>query len=150
MAREKTTIESMRPEDIPGVLELEKKTLSAWSEEHLKDELKQPTGFQFVVRSKTTERILAVLFGRIVADEAEILKVSVTEFARNKGVGKQLLDFAVSYIGTRGVKNCYLELRASNEAARRLYEKRGFITVGTRRNYYKRPVEDAILMQFEL
>jgi len=140
----------MRPEDISGILDLEKKALSSWSEEHLKEELQQPTGFQLVVRSKTTERILAVLFGRIVADEAEILKLSVTEFARNKGVGYQLLDFAVKYISSRGVKNCYLELRASNEVARSLYEKRGFIRVGIRRNYYDGPVEDAILMQFEL
>ena len=140
----------MRPEDISGVLGLDKKALSSWSEEHLKEELQQPAGFQLVVRSKTTERILAVLFGRIVADEAEILKLSVTEFARNKGVGYQLLDFAVKYISSRGVKNCYLELRASNEVARSLYEKRGFIRVGIRRNYYDGPVEDAILMQFEL
>ena len=140
----------MRSEDIAKVLELEMKTFSAWSEDHLKDELQQPTGFQFVVSNKTTERILAVLFGRIVADEAEILKLSVAEFVRNKGVGYQLLDFAVNYCSTRGVKNCFLELRASNEVARRLYEKRGFVTVGTRRDYYDGPVEDAILMQFEL
>ena len=140
----------MQAGDIAKVLALEKKTLTAWSEEHLKDELQQSTGFQFVVSNKKTDRIMAVLFGRIVVDEAEILKLSVAEFARNKGIGYHLLDFSVKYCSKRGVKNCFLELRASNEIARRLYEKRGFITVGTRRNYYNSPVEDAILMQFEL
>ena len=150
MAREKLTIAPMQLEDIEKVRELEKKTLSAWSKDHLKDELQQPTGFQFVVSNKKTERILAVIFGRIVVDEAEILKLSVAEFARNRGLGYQLLDFSVKYCSTRGVKNCFLELRASNEVAQRLYEKRGFVTVGTRKDYYEGPVEDAILMQIGL
>lgn len=150
MAREKLTIAPMQLEDIEKVRELEKKTLSAWSKDHLKDELQQPTGFQFVVSNKKTERILAVIFGRIVVDEAEILKLSVAEFARNRGLGFQLLDFSVKYCSTRGVKNCFLELRASNEVAQRLYEKRGFVTVGTRKDYYEGPVEDAILMQLGL
>ena len=150
MAREKLTIAPMQLEDIEKVRELEKKTLSAWSKDHLKDELQQPTGFQFVVSNKKTERILAVIFGRIVVDEAEILKLSVAEFARNRGLGYQLLDFSVKYCGTRGVKNCFLELRASNEVAQRLYEKWGFVTVGTRKDYYEGPVEDAILMQLGL
>ena len=150
MALEKLAIAPMQLEDIEKVRELEKKTLSAWSKDHLKDELQQPTGFQFVVSNKKTERILAVIFGRIVVDEAEILKLSVAEFARNRGLGFQLLDFSVKYCSTRGVKNCFLELRASNEVAQRLYEKRGFVTGGTRKDYYEGPVEDAILMQLGL
>ena len=140
----------MQLEDIAKVRELEMKTLSAWSEDHLRDELQQPAGFQFVVSSKTREKILAVIFGRIVVDEAEILKLSVAEFARNRGLGYQLLDFSVKYCSTRGVKNCFLELRASNEIAQHIYEKRGFIKVGSRKDYYEGPVEDAILMQIEL
>ena len=150
MSREKLIIQPMQTRDIPEVLRLENDTLSAWSEDHLKDEIQQPTGFQFVVSNKETDGVLGVLFGRIIADEAEVLKLNVAEFERNKGVGYHLFSFAVNYCSTKGVKNCFLELRASNEIARRLYEKRGFITVGTRENYYNEPVEDAILMQFEL
>ena len=150
MVRKKLVIAPMRSGDIPEILELEKKAPSAWNEDHFRDELQQPAGFQLVARNEATERIMAVLFGRIVADEAEILKLGVAEFARNKGVRCQLLDFAVNYSSTRGVQNCFLELRASNEAARLLYEKRGFVVVGTRKDYYKEPVEDAILMRLEL
>jgi len=150
VAREKLTIAPMQLEDIEKVRELERTTLSAWSKGHLKDELQQPTGFQFVVSNKKTERILAVIFGRIVVDEAEILKLSVAEFARNRGLGYQLLNFSVKYCSTRGVKNCFLELRASNEVAQRLYKKRGFVTVGSHKDYYEGPAEDAILMQIGL
>jgi len=137
----------MRVEDIADILELETGGLSAWSQEQLEDELLQQTGFQFVARSEGATNIQAVLCGRIIADEAEILKLSVAENARRKGVGFLLLDFVLRFYSEKGVKNCFLELRSSNIAARKLYEKKGFIKVGSRRNYYDDPVEDAILMQ---
>jgi ribosomal-protein-alanine N-acetyltransferase len=65
-------------------------------------------------------------------------------------VGFQLLDFALDYCRAKGVRNCFLELRASNTAARNLYAKRGFFRVGARKDYYEKPVEDAILMQLAL
>jgi ribosomal-protein-alanine N-acetyltransferase len=149
-ALERLSIEPMQPGDISQVLELEKFFPSPWSEDHIRDELNQQTGFQFVVRRKATGSIIAAIFGRIVSDESEILKISVADYARNKGLGFQLLDFAVNYCSRKGAKNCFLELRNSNVAARHLYEKRGFSKVGTREKYYSEPVEDGILMQLEL
>ena len=140
----------MRKADIPEVLALERNTLNAWSLEHLKDELRQPAGFQFVVRQEATEEVLAYICGRLAADEAEILKLNVLKNARQKGFGYKLLDFALNYCREKGARNCFLELRASNIAAKNLYEKKGFFRIGTRRNYYDSPVEDAIVMQLEL
>lgn len=140
----------MQLEDIPAVLELEAGTLSAWSRKQLKSELEQPTGFQFVARQGGSERILAFLCGRLVADEAEILKLNVADFARRKGLGTRLLDFALDFFKGKGAKTCFLELRASNQDAGKLYKKRGFTVTGRRWNYYGQPVEDAILMQLRL
>jgi len=140
----------MQAGDIPAILELEAGSLSAWNRKQLEEELKQGSGFQFVVRNDVSGKVLAFLCGRIMADEAEILKLSVAADVRRKGLGRQLLDFALDYCGTKGVKNCFLELRASNAAAGKLYEKRGFIRVGSRKDYYNDPVEDAILLQLEL
>ena len=123
----------MQAGDIPAILELEAGSLSAWNRKQLEEELKQASGFQFVVRNDVSGKVLAFLCGRIMADEAEILKLSVAADVRRKGLGRQLLDFALDYCGTKGVKNCFLELRASNAAAGKLYEKRGFIRVGSRR-----------------
>jgi len=137
----------MQPEDLPEILTLEADALSAWNRDQLEAELEQPTGFQFVVRRKGTDRIIAFLCGRVMADEAEILKLSVAQSERRKGVGRQLLDFVVKFYSEKGVKNCFLELRASNTAARNLYEKEGFSIIGKRNNYYMEPAEDAILMK---
>ena len=140
----------MHSRDIPHILKLEAGTLSAWSKPHLEDELRQRTGFQFVVRSRTSGKIRAVLCGRLVADEAEILKLSVAADARRQGVGLQLMNFVLNYCSARGARNCFLELRASNTAARNLYIKRGFFILGFRKNYYDKPLEDAVLMQLTL
>ena len=140
-------IAPMRPEDIPDILELEKDVAGAWSEEHLADELQQPTGFQYVVRNESNGKMLAVLCGRLIADEGEILKLTVLKNERRKGVGQYLLDFVLDYCRKRGAQNCFLELRASNTAARKLYEKTGFFIAGNRKGYYENPREDALLMQ---
>ena len=138
------------PEDIPAVMALEKDSLSAWNRKHLESELKQPAGFQFVARFAFSENILAVLLGRIVADEGEILKLAVSQEARQKDFGTQLLNHGLNYCRRHGVERCYLELRTSNTAAKGLYEKCGFSVVGTRKAYYDAPKEDAVLMQREL
>ena len=140
-------IAPMRPSDIPEILELEEDVPGAWSKEHLEDELLQPTGFQFVVCNESSGKMLAVLCGRVMADEAEILKLTVVKNERGKGVGQFLLNFVLGYCRKRGVQNCFLELRASNTAARRLYEKSCFFIAGTRKGYYENPREDALLMQ---
>ena len=150
MGHDKLSILPMQAGDIPAILELAAGSLSAWNRKQLEEELKQGSGFQFVVRNDVSGKVLAFLCGRIMADEAEILKLSVAADVRRKGLGRQLLDFALDYCGTKGVKNCFLELRASNAAAGKLYEKRGFIRVGSRKDYYNDPVEDAILLQLEL
>jgi ribosomal-protein-alanine N-acetyltransferase len=129
---------------------MEKGSLAAWSKKHLEDELKQPAGFQFAARAAFSEKILAVLCGRIMADEGEILKVAVSQTVRHMGIGRLLLNYGLDYCRQQGVKRCYLELRASNSTARELYEKCGFSVVGTRKGYYVSPREDAVLMQREV
>ena len=144
------SIAAMQVKDIGGVLALEKGSLSAWSKEHLEDELRQAAGFQFVARDALSEKLLGVLCGRIAADEGEILKLAVEGSARRTGIATELLHYGLDYCRQQGVKHGYLELRATNAAARKLYEKCGFVEAGKRKGYYDAPREDAILMQLEL
>jgi ribosomal-protein-alanine N-acetyltransferase len=75
--------------------------------------------------------------------EAEILNLAVAPALRRQGVGRQLLDaFLASHPG-----NVFLEVRESNQPARRFYERLGFELVTKRLRYYNDPVESAIVMK---
>lgn len=84
-----------------------------------------------------------------VCRESDILTVAVESAFRKNGVGKALLS--ALFDALQGQSDAlFLEVRASNDAARKLYLACGFSEIGTRRNYYKLPTEDAILYKKDL
>ncbi len=91
---------------------------------------------------------LLVLSG--VADEVSLDTVCVTPFLRGKGLGERLLRAALLLAKAHGYGVMQLEVRPSNQAARRLYAKQGFEEVGRRKGYYNNPMEDALLMDLKL
>ena len=81
-----------------------------------------------------------------VLDEGILTSVAVKEKYRNKGIAKKLMDSFIDEAKNRNIAFINLEVRASNAPAIALYEKYGFEKVGTRKNYYSKPTEDALLM----
>lgn len=73
---------------------------------------------------------------RVVADEAEILTLAVRPQARRQGVATRLVEAAAARAAGRGANRLFLEVAETNEAARGLYGRCGFETVGRRRGYY--------------
>lgn len=86
----------------------------------------------------------------MAADEAELADLAVAEEFRGQGLGTGLIHAFAREAGVRGARGMYLEVRASNADAQRLYERLGFTVVGRRTGYYRRPREDAIAMGVEL
>lgn len=82
-----------------------------------------------------------------VADEGEIANLAVLPGWRGLGIGGRLLDDALAAADAASCERLFLEVRASNAAARSLYAARGFQPVGRRRGYYTRPPEDAVVMR---
>jgi ribosomal-protein-alanine N-acetyltransferase len=81
------------------------------------------------------------------ADEGEIANLAVAPSGWGSGTGRRLLNAALAEALARGAAAVYLEVRDSNDRARRLYHSSGFEEVGRRRRYYRRPVEDAIVLR---
>lgn len=81
-----------------------------------------------------------------VGDEGEIATLAVDESVRGQGVGAQILQALCLWCATRGADTVFLEVRPSNQSARRLYQKFGFEDVGLRKGYYDNG-EDAIIMK---
>ena len=85
-----------------------------------------------------------------VTDESELLNLAVEENYRNKGFAAALMDRAEKEAIDAGADVMYLEVRESNAAASNLYKKIGFSEIGRRKKYYRRPTEDAVIMEKKL
>lgn len=126
-----------------GQIELEA-GVSRWGERALRQEASRP-GVVFLVAREGGE-VCGFIVGRVVADEVEVLNFAVGGRWRQRGVGHALFSALLGRAAERGARQVVLEVRASNTAARRLYERFGLKVVGRRRDYYSGPIEDALLM----
>ena len=123
----------MREEDLDAVAELEQLSFSIpWSYEYL---IFEENG-----------KAAGYLNFRILAGEGEIERVAVHPQWRGRGFGRKLMEAMVEYASSQGVAEITLDVRAGNERARNLYESCGFVNEAIRRNYYRKPTEDAIIM----
>jgi [ribosomal protein S18]-alanine N-acetyltransferase len=91
-------------------------------------------------------RVAGILTGRAAADELEILILAVGKEWRRQGVASQMVRAALDRAFAAGAQRAYLELRVSNTGALNFYEQLGFRACGRRSNYYRDPVEDAVLL----
>jgi ribosomal-protein-alanine N-acetyltransferase len=80
-------------------------------------------------------------------DEGELANLAVAASDRGQGVGAALLDAMLDDASARGTLQVYLEVRESNAAARRLYASKGFEEIGRRKQYYRSPTEDALILR---
>jgi ribosomal-protein-alanine N-acetyltransferase len=94
--------------------------------------------------------VVGYVIARRAADEGEILNLAVAPAARGQGVGRRLAGRVLAELGAQGAVSVYLEVRESNDSARRLYGAMGFATVARRRRYYREPSEDALLLRVAL
>jgi ribosomal-protein-alanine acetyltransferase len=90
--------------------------------------------------------VVGVLVARIAADEMEILNLAVEPDWRRGGAGSALLQAALEHGRRAGAARVFLEVRQSNQTARRFYERHGFAVAGRRVRYYRQPEEDALMM----
>ena len=99
------------------------------------------------VRVDTEDSHLAgAVAWREAADEAEILNLAVGSAWRRKGIGRSLMETALAELASSGAGRVFLEVRESNAGAQMFYCKLGFAEQGRRRNYYRDPLEDALLL----
>jgi ribosomal-protein-alanine N-acetyltransferase len=133
--------------DLDGVLDVEAESFTnPWTRQMYAWELQNRSVCHiYVVRMHECEVAGFCAFW-LVLDEIHINNVALRPQFRGRGIGTALLRHVLAEARRLGARRATLEVRASNEAARRLYERLGFYVAATRRDYYTNPVEDALIL----
>ncbi len=142
-----TIIREMTEDDINEIAELEKECFSEpWSENSLREELTNETARFYVLRDK--EKLFGYIGANNICNEVYITNVAVNKKYRGKGYGKTLVNHLIKQSELEKAFFITLEVRKSNENAIALYEKCGFKKIGERKNFYSKPIEDALIYTY--
>jgi [ribosomal protein S18]-alanine N-acetyltransferase len=109
-----------------------------------------PRRIALVAVGPAPEAILGFAVASLLSPEAELETIAVARDWQRHGLGRRLVAALTNELEAAGARDILLEVRASNQAARAFYRTLGFGQTGQRRGYYTDPVEDAVLMRFEL
>lgn len=141
-----------QPPDLAALAALEAACFThPWTEAQIAEEMSvdRPGGI-FVLegppRPEETAGLCAYCAFRLVRDEMHVMNVAVAPKARRRGLARGLLRFAIRRAARAGARSAFLELRVGNREALALYESLGFRTLARRREYYRQPVEDALVL----
>ena len=141
-------ITKMTDANVAQVAELEKLCFSdPWSEKSVASELNNPLAFWLVAEDEG--RVAGYLGPQTVMDETDMMNVAVHPDYRKQGIATALIVGLVEELRKMGSHSLTLEVRASNEKAIRVYQKLDFQQVGCRKNYYRNPREDALILRKE-
>ncbi len=137
--------------DLPRLNEITRRSATAaqWTQEQY-EKLFAPeiAGGRVVLVIEEERQVKGFIVGRPVDREWEIENIAVCGPARRRGLGSRLLGEFLNLVHERGGRQVFLEVRESNQAARKLYEKWAFVETGRRKAYYQDPAEDALIFNF--
>ena len=141
-------IRQMTRAHVPQVAELEKICFAdPWSEKSVASELENPLSCWLVALEGGT--VAGYVGSQTVLGETDMMNVAVHPEFRRQGIAEALILVLIEDLKARQSHCLTLEVRDSNASALALYEKLGFLEVGRRKNYYRNPREDALILQKE-
>lgn len=139
-------IKLLEPEMVTQVARLEKESFSEpWSAQAFSDTINSKNARVYCIFDK--DMFIGYVGLSVCMEEGEITNVAIAENQRGKGYGRKLMESVIEAERQKGVTKLFLEVRESNENAIRLYKSVGFKATGIRKNFYVKPVENAVLME---
>ncbi|MEO5877280.1 MAG: ribosomal protein S18-alanine N-acetyltransferase [Streptosporangiaceae bacterium] len=142
----------MTTADVAAALEIENELFpeDSWTEGMLLGELADQGRTRHYVVVLAEDEIVGYAGLASAADQADVQTIGVRETAQGRGLGAALLTELLAEAARRACAAVFLEVRADNDRAQKLYERFGFDVVGVRRNYYQPSGVDAIVMRLEM
>jgi ribosomal-protein-alanine N-acetyltransferase len=142
-------IRPMDFDDLPVVSRLERELFSdPWPEAIFREDIASDLSHPFVLQVNSDIAGYAVLW--VAADEGHLTNIAVAVEYQRKSIAKKLLSFILRLANEMGLTLIILEVRPTNAPAISLYEKFGFEKLAVRKNYYRHPVEDCLVMRKRL
>jgi ribosomal-protein-alanine N-acetyltransferase len=149
-AGESTAIVAATRADLDAVERLEVVAFAdPWTRQAFEAALKERHA-RFRVARGPDGALIGYVIAWFILDEGEIANLAVMPTSRRRGVARALLDEIIVEARESGLARLFLEVRESNAAAAALYASRGFTPIARRARYYRKPVEDAIVLRLEL
>ena len=143
-------IDAASRSDIDAVADLELVAFAdPWTRQAFEAALKERHA-RFRVARSADGGLLGYVVAWFVLDEGEIANLAVVPTVRRRGVARALLEAIVAEARESRISRLFLEVRESNVAAKALYESQGFSPIARRERYYRKPVEDAIVLRLDL
>jgi ribosomal-protein-alanine N-acetyltransferase len=142
------SIRSMEARDVPAVMSIQSACpeIAQWT---VRDYARVAEGDMAGWVAEEPE-LAGFIVARRVASDLEILNFAVRPEARRRGIGAALLRGMKAWGSTFSAEKAFLEVRISNLAAIRFYERSGFEVTGRRPRYYSEPIEDALVLTASL
>jgi [ribosomal protein S18]-alanine N-acetyltransferase len=138
-------VRPMRPPDLEHVARVERASFpTSWHTQAYATELTNPAALYLV--ATVGETVVGFSGQWVIMDEAHITTIAVSPEWRGRRIGERILSEMLGQAIRRGATRATLEVRATNDPARRLYEKYGFVDVAVRKAYYPDNGEDAVIM----
>lgn len=138
-------VRKMTNRDVDAVHEIELLSITPpWSRQGFVDALANENAVFYVAEAEG--QVVGYCGLYFAADEGEITNVAVMPDWRGCGIADQILEAVFEDAKEKQLSQIFLEVRASNIPAQKLYEKHGFTSCGIRKNFYREPKEDAIVM----
>jgi len=139
-------IEKMRQEDLDQVMEIEKKSFSdPWNKSFFSQDIDNQSALPLV--AKADDNIIGYVCLWKILDEIQISNIAVSPERRRRGIGEEMMQRILKMAQEEDYRRISLDVRISNKAAINLYEKFGFREAGRRKNYYRHPQEDALILE---
>ncbi len=133
---------------VPQIAELEKLCFNdPWSENSIASELDNRLSCWLIASDE--EKVVGYVGSQTVLGETDMMNIAVHPDYRKQGVATDLINALIEALKERNSHSLMLEVRSSNEPAKSLYLKMGFEVVGIRKNYYRNPREDALILRKE-
>lgn len=140
-------ITEMKKENIPQATLIEQRTFSMpWSQKAFEESMSYDYMMFLMAYDEESKEMVGYIGMYTTFSDADITNIAVIPEYRGRGIGSRLLESIFGKAREKYITNIRLEVRESNKSAIKLYEKKGFVKIGIRKDFYEKPIENAFIM----